>query len=59
LSYISEETFAVMRSVFLMESSGGLYFDGGLADQPCWLVEAYEICQLERTRLAGEKDGVP
>lgn len=59
LSYISEETFDVMRCVFLMESSGGLYFEGGLADQPCWLVEAYEICQLERTRLAGERDGVP
>ncbi len=47
-----------MSCVFLMERSGKLYFDGGLADQPCWVVEAFEICQLERMRLARERDGV-
>lgn len=57
LSYISEETFRVMRAVFMMESSGRLYFVGGLADQPCWAVEAFEIYQSERARLAGEKNG--
>ena len=57
LSYISEETFRVMRAVFMMESSGRLYFEGGLADQPCWAVEAFEIYQSERARLAGEKNG--
>jgi hypothetical protein len=57
LSYISEETFAVMRTVFMMESSGCFYFDGGLADQPCWAVEALEIYQSERARIAGERHG--
>ncbi len=57
LSYVSEESFRVMRCVFMMESSGRLYFEGGLADQPCWAVEAFEIYQSERARLAGERDG--
>lgn len=57
LSYVSEETFSVMRAVFMIESSGRLYFDGGLADQPCWAVEALEIYQSERARLAGERNG--
>lgn len=57
LSYISEESFRMMRTVFMMESSERLYFDGGLADQPCWAVEAFEIYQSEKARLAGEKNG--
>ena len=57
LSYITEETFEVMKTVFMMESSGRLYLDGGLADQPCWVVEAFEIYQFEKARIAGEKNG--
>ena len=57
LSYINEETFEVMKTVFMMESSSRLYLDGGLADQPCWVVEALEIYQSEKARIAGEKNG--
>ncbi len=57
LSYVSEESFAVMKCVFMIESSGRLYYEGGLADQPCWAIEAFEIYQSERARLAGERNG--
>lgn len=57
LSYISEETFEVMKTVFMMENSGSLYLDGGLADQPSWVAEALEIYQVERANIAGEKNG--
>ncbi|MCC6502315.1 MAG: hypothetical protein IT362_04155 [Deltaproteobacteria bacterium] len=57
LSYITEETFEMMRIVFMMESSGRPYLGGGLADQPCWAVEAFEIYQFERTRTGNDKNG--
>ncbi|MFQ5736739.1 MAG: hypothetical protein ACE5GY_07735 [Thermodesulfobacteriota bacterium] len=49
-SYLSEETSEIMRLVFLIDESGCLYYDGGWADQPCWLVEAFEIYRVERAR---------
>lgn len=57
LSYITEETFEMMKAVFLIESAGWPYLDGGLAGQPCWAVEAFEIYQFERARSNGEKNG--
>jgi len=48
LSYLTEETGTVVRLVFLIEDSGVLYYGGGWGDQPCWLVEAFEIYRTER-----------
>lgn len=56
LSYISADTLDVMRVVFMMEG-GALFFEGGLADQPCWAIEAQEIYLNEKARTAGEKNG--
>lgn len=56
LSYMTAETLDVMRMVFMMER-GGRYFSGSLSDEPCWAIEAYEIYQAERARIAGEKNG--
>lgn len=56
LSYISGDTLDVMRVVFMMDE-GALFFEGGLADQPCWAIEAREIYQSEKARTAGEKNG--
>jgi len=57
LSYITEETFEMMKTVFLTESAKMPYMDGGLANQPCWAVEAFEIYQFERARATCEKNG--
>ena len=51
LSYLTEETGAVMRLVFLIEDSGRLYCGGGWGDQPCWLVEAFETYRAERGKF--------
>lgn len=47
LSYISAETAEVMRAAYLVESTGVLFYRGGWAEQPCWLVEAFEIFRAE------------
>lgn len=58
LTAISAETFELIRVVYLLESSGRLFFDGGWADQPYWLVEAYEIYKMETFEyLKGRKNG--
>jgi hypothetical protein len=48
LSYLSEETSEIMRTVFLIDESGHLLYGGGWAEQPCWLVEALEVYRVER-----------
>ncbi|HBG46394.1 MAG TPA: hypothetical protein DDW94_05320 [Deltaproteobacteria bacterium] len=56
-SYFDEETLKIVSLVFLLEGTGRLYHAGQWADQPCWLVEAVQIFNSERARLAGERDG--
>lgn len=56
LSYITEETARLMRLVFLLDSTGKLLFEGGWADQPFWLAEAYEIYRGEKGRAAEARD---
>ena len=51
LSYLTEETGAVMRLVFLIEDSGRLYCGGGWGEQRCWLVEAFETYRAERGKF--------
>jgi hypothetical protein len=57
LTALSAQTFEMIRIVYLIESSGRLYFDGGWAGQPHWLVEAYEIYKRERYQyLKGQEN---
>ncbi len=57
LTALSADTFEVIGIVYLTESSGTLYFGGGWADQPHWLVEAYGIYKRERYEyLKGQKN---
>lgn len=56
LSYMSAETLDIMRVVFALEPGAG-YFGRGLADEPCWLVEAVEVYRAEMGRMTGEKNG--
>lgn len=48
VSYITFDTSALMRLVFLVEDSGVLLHGGGWAEQPYWLVEAVEIYRMEK-----------
>jgi len=57
LSYITEETAEIMRLVYLIDASGHLLHQGGWADQPCWLVEAYEIYKAESARVQADRGG--
>lgn len=55
LSYLTEETAEVMRLLYLMDGTGRLLHTGGLAGQPFWLVEAYEIFKTEDMRNIKDK----
>lgn len=55
LSYITDETSRLMRMVFLIDGTGHLPFSGGWADQPYWLVEAFEVYKIESARALKEK----
>lgn len=47
LTYISRETHEIIRLIYLIEDTKELLFDGGWANQPYWLVEAFEIYKAE------------
>lgn len=49
LSYITDETWEIVRLVYLVEDSGHLLHAGGLGDQPTWLAEAMEIHKIEQS----------
>jgi len=58
LTAITVDTLDIIRAVYLVESSGRLFFEGGWSDQPHWLVEAYEIYKRESFEyLKGRKNG--
>jgi len=58
LTSITADTLDLIRVIYLIESSGRLFFDGGWSDQPHWLVEAYEIYKRESFEyLKGRKNG--
>lgn len=56
-SFFDGETMMMIGIVFMVECTGRLYFDGGIADQPCWLVEAMQIFNTERVRSMDERNG--
>ncbi len=47
LSYITHETWEILRMVYIVRHYGHLPFDGGWGNQPYWFVEAMEIFQVE------------
>jgi len=47
LTYITPETWEMVRLAYLAENTGHLLHEGGLGDQPAWLIEAIEICKAE------------
>lgn len=55
LSYITSETVEIIRLVYLVDSIGSFLHAGGIGAQPAWLVEAYELYKLERSRSMKEK----
>lgn len=61
LTYITAETWEVIRLVYMMESTGHLYYEGGLSEQPFWLIEAMELYKSEdykeQTRTREKKNG--
>lgn len=57
LSYFDEETQRIIGLVFRLEGAKLPYFDGGLASQPCWLMEAVEIFGNERSAREGKGNG--
>ncbi|WKZ33678.1 MAG: hypothetical protein QY316_04555 [Thermodesulfobacteriota bacterium] len=54
LSYFDEETQRIIGLVFRLQGAVQSYFDGGLSSQPCWLVEAVEIFENERSAREGK-----
>ena len=46
-SLITRETQELIRLCFLVEETGQLLFNGGWAEQPYWLIEAFEIYKME------------
>lgn len=50
LSFIETAHWALIRLVFLLDVTGHLLHDGGIGEQPYWLVEAYEIYKAELLR---------
>ncbi|MBW7957846.1 MAG: hypothetical protein H3C68_08150 [Deltaproteobacteria bacterium] len=57
LSYFDEETQKLIGLVFRLEATGQHYLDGGLSEQPCWLIEAIEIFEKERSAREGKGNG--
>lgn len=55
LSYITNDTREMLRAVYMVDSLGVLLFGGGLGEQPCWFVEAFEIYGLEASRSLKER----
>lgn len=51
LSYLADQEIQdIARAVYLMEGTGHLYNEGGIGDQPYWLIEAIEIFRTEKVK---------
>jgi hypothetical protein len=46
-SYITHDTSDIIRLLYTIENTNYLLFDGGLAKQPYWLVQAMELFNIE------------
>lgn len=55
LRWITPETNAILRMVYLARESGVLYSAGGWEDQPEWFREAYEIVRVEINLMEKKK----
>ena len=52
LSYLSSDTLHILSLIALIKHTGVLLYDGGLAAQPHWLIEAILISKEEEARVA-------
>lgn len=60
LSYITSETWELIRLVYMIDDTKQMLFDGGLSQQPFWLIEAIEIHKAEAAQNASKgKHGEP
>ena len=50
LSYLSSDTLYILSLVALIKHTGALLYDGGLAAQPHWLIEAILVSKDEEVR---------
>ena len=54
LTYISTDTWDILRLVYLIDDSKTLLHPGGWGDQPAWLVEAVEIHKVESAKKVSD-----
>ena len=52
LSYMSADTIQLLQLLALIEQTGSLLYDGGIAAQPYWLMEAIMIGKEEQVKVA-------
>lgn len=55
VSYLSGDTREIIRLVYLLEDTGNMLHAGGWAEQPFWLIQAFEIFKRETARVLKEK----
>lgn len=46
-SYVTMDTINIVQLVYMIDSTGHLLYEGGLANQPYWLIEAMDIYKRE------------
>ncbi len=55
LSYITSDTRGILRVLYMADFLGTLVLAGGIAEQPCWFIEAVEIYGVESAKALKEK----
>ncbi len=55
LSFLTDDTREIIRLVYLLEDTGNMLNAGGWAEQPFWLIQAFEIFKTETSRQLKEK----
>lgn len=56
VTYITQDTRDIIQLLYTIENTNHLLFEGGLARQPYWLIEALEIFKTE-LYYSREKNG--
>ena len=54
LTYITTDTWEIIRLVYLIDDSKILLHAGGWGDQPAWLVEAVELYKIETAKKVSD-----
>ncbi|MEK6532101.1 MAG: hypothetical protein AABZ23_06395 [Deltaproteobacteria bacterium] len=56
MSYLDADTREIIRLVCLLEATGNMLHAGGWAEQPYWLIQAFEIFKAEAARRIKDKN---